>query len=99
MPPQRLPHSGATDGDEVRPGVLRGAPTSMGQLVAALLVLATGVLVQRIRLFGWDFELGMLAVPFTLFLLLGAINSLNLLDGMDGLLASVALIICLALAA
>ena len=40
-----------------------------------------------------------MAVPFTAFLLLGAINSLNLIDGMDGLLSSVALIICIALGA
>ena len=31
-----------------------------------------------------------MAVPFTAFLLLGAINSLNLIDGMDGLLSSIA---------
>jgi UDP-GlcNAc:undecaprenyl-phosphate GlcNAc-1-phosphate transferase len=79
-------------------GRLRGRHKLLGQLIAASLVIATGVLVQKIRLFGWDVELGPLAVPFTLFLLLGAINSLNLLDGMDGLLASVALILCLALA-
>jgi UDP-GlcNAc:undecaprenyl-phosphate GlcNAc-1-phosphate transferase len=47
--------------------------------------------------FSWEIDLGLLAVPFTVFLLLGAINSLNLLDGMDGLLASIGLILCLAM--
>src|SRR5205823_328160 len=37
--------------------------------------------------------------PFTAFFLVGAINSLNLLDGMDGLLSFVGLIICLAMGA
>ena len=41
----------------------------------------------------------MLTLPFTAFFLLGAINSLNLLDGMDGLLSTVGLILCLALGA
>jgi UDP-GlcNAc:undecaprenyl-phosphate GlcNAc-1-phosphate transferase len=63
------------------------------------IVMASGVVVERISLFGWDIELGLLAIPFTLFWLLGAINSLNLIDGMDGLLSSLGLIICLALAA
>src|SRR5439155_5894298 len=51
------------------------------------------------RIFDWHVELGLLAVPFTLFWLLGAINSLNLIDGMDGLLSSVGLIVTLAMAA
>ena len=44
-------------------------------------------------------ELGLLAVPFTALWLLGIINSLNLLDGMDGLLSCVGFIISLAMAA
>jgi UDP-GlcNAc:undecaprenyl-phosphate GlcNAc-1-phosphate transferase len=55
--------------------------------------------VKEIRLFGSVFDLGPLAIPFTCLWLLGAINSLNLIDGMDGLLGSVGLILCGALAA
>jgi len=52
--------------------------------------------VESIHLFGcaWNWVAG---ASFTAFLLLGAINSLNLLDGMDGLLSSIGLIICVAL--
>jgi UDP-GlcNAc:undecaprenyl-phosphate/decaprenyl-phosphate GlcNAc-1-phosphate transferase len=71
----------------------------LGQLLAAAVVIAFGVRVQTIWLFDWSIDLGLLAVPFTLFWLLGAINSLNLLDGMDGLLCSVGIIVCLALGA
>jgi len=77
---------------------LRGRHKLLGQLAAVGIVLASGVLVRNIRLFGWDIDLGMLAVPFTVFWLLGAINSLNLIDGMDGLLTCVGIIVSLALA-
>jgi UDP-GlcNAc:undecaprenyl-phosphate GlcNAc-1-phosphate transferase len=77
---------------------LRGRHKLLGQALAAGIVIAFGVLVRDVQLFGWHLELGPLAVPFTLFLLLGAINSLNLIDGMDGLLGSVGLILSLALA-
>ena len=80
-------------------GLLRGRHKLMGQLAAAAVVVAFGVRVNRIVLFGCQIELGLLALPFTLFILLGAMNSLNLLDGMDGLLSSVGLILCLALGA
>jgi UDP-GlcNAc:undecaprenyl-phosphate/decaprenyl-phosphate GlcNAc-1-phosphate transferase len=78
---------------------LRGRHKLFGQIFAAGIVIASGVLVREVQLFGFHLELGPLAVPFTLFLLLGAINSLNLIDGMDGLLGSVGLILSLALAA
>ena len=78
---------------------LRGRHKLLGQVIAVGIVLAFGVRIESVRLFDWNLELGLLAVPFTLFWLLGAINALNLLDGMDGLLGSVAGIISLALAA
>ena len=44
-------------------------------------------------------KLGFLAVPFTLFWLLGAINAINLIDGIDGLASSVGLVLCATIAA
>jgi UDP-GlcNAc:undecaprenyl-phosphate GlcNAc-1-phosphate transferase len=61
--------------------------------------MGSGLAIQRIRLFSWHLELGLLSAPFTAFWLLATINSLNLLDGMDGLLSSIGFIISLALAA
>jgi UDP-GlcNAc:undecaprenyl-phosphate GlcNAc-1-phosphate transferase len=69
-----------------------------GQIVAVALVVCSGLVVRSIRVFGWDFELGPLAVSFTFLWLLVAINSHNLLDGMDGLLSSFGLIVCATLA-
>jgi UDP-GlcNAc:undecaprenyl-phosphate GlcNAc-1-phosphate transferase len=70
-----------------------------GQIFASLVVVIFGLKVESFRLFGWQVELGMLAIPFTVAWLLGSINSLNLIDGVDGLLGSVGLIIALAIAA
>jgi UDP-GlcNAc:undecaprenyl-phosphate GlcNAc-1-phosphate transferase len=78
-------------------GRLRGRHKLLGQIAAVAVVIFSGVQVRTVHLLGGEFELGPTSVPFTAFLLLGAINSLNLLDGMDGLLSSIAFIICLAL--
>jgi UDP-GlcNAc:undecaprenyl-phosphate GlcNAc-1-phosphate transferase len=75
--------------------LLRGRHKLMGQVLAIAQVVACGTLIERLRFFDWEIELGLLAVPFTVFFLLGAINSLNLIDGMDGLLSSVGLIVTL----
>jgi UDP-GlcNAc:undecaprenyl-phosphate GlcNAc-1-phosphate transferase len=71
----------------------------LGQVLAALILIYPGDLViERIALFGFDIELGMMSVPFTLFWFLASINALNLLDGMDGLLGTVGMVVCGALA-
>jgi UDP-GlcNAc:undecaprenyl-phosphate GlcNAc-1-phosphate transferase len=77
---------------------LRGRYKLLGQLAAVAIVMYSGLVVEQIRLFDWTIELGLLAIPFTAFWLLGAINSLNLIDGMDGLLSGVGASICLAMA-
>jgi UDP-GlcNAc:undecaprenyl-phosphate GlcNAc-1-phosphate transferase len=77
---------------------LRGRHKLMGQGLAIAFVMSSGLIVRSIRLCDWTVELGILAIPFTAFWLLGAINALNLLDGMDGLLSSVGIIISLAMA-
>jgi UDP-GlcNAc:undecaprenyl-phosphate GlcNAc-1-phosphate transferase len=78
-------------------GRLRGRHKLLGQLAAISAVIATGVRIDSVHLLSVDFELGILAIPFTVFFLLGTINSLNLLDGMDGLLTSIAFCLCLVL--
>ena len=47
---------------------------------------------------GIDFRLGVLAIPFTLFWLLGAVNALNFIDGVDGLATSVGIVLSVAIA-
>jgi len=79
-------------------GRLRGRHKLFGQAVAAGVVIAFGVRVERVEAFGQELELGLLSLPFTLLWLLGAINSINLLDGMDGMLGCVGFVISSALA-
>lgn len=80
---------------------LRARYKLAGQLAAILVLLIGGnYLIDRVTLFGWHFELGLVfGVPFTVFWFLAAINAINLLDGMDGLLGTVGLLICGTLAA
>ncbi len=73
---------------------LRGKYKLLGQLCAVGIVIAFGVRIEHVHFFEWEIELGYSSIPLTVFLLLGAINSLNLLDGMDGLLGSVGVIVC-----
>ncbi len=77
---------------------LRGRQKLVGQTVAASVLVASGLVVERIQVFSWSFELGLLAVPFTLLWLVGAINALNLIDGVDGLATGVGVILSLGIA-
>jgi UDP-GlcNAc:undecaprenyl-phosphate GlcNAc-1-phosphate transferase len=72
---------------------LRGVHKLVGQTVAVAIVMSSGLVMEHVNFFGWTLDLGPLAMPVTAFWLLAAINSLNLIDGMDGLLTSVGLII------
>lgn len=73
--------------------LLRGRQKLLGQLAAALVLIATGLCIKSFEVFGWRVDLGLLSVPFTIFWLLGAINSVNLLDGIDGLASTVGIIL------
>jgi UDP-GlcNAc:undecaprenyl-phosphate GlcNAc-1-phosphate transferase len=79
-------------------GCLRGRYKLLGQVIAITILVSAGLIVDTIRVADTDLPLNLMAIPFTVFFLLGAINSLNLLDGMDGLLGTVGLIVTLAFA-
>lgn len=71
----------------------------LGQAASSLILIFPGnLLIERVALFGFELELGMASVPFTLFWFLASINALNLLDGMDGLLGTVGMVVCGSLA-
>ena len=46
---------------------LRGRQKLLGQTLAASALIVSGLLVERIQVFNWQIELGLLAIPFTLF--------------------------------
>lgn len=51
-----------------------------------------------IPLWGKEIKLGILYIPLALFVLIGCTNSVNLTDGVDGLAASVTVVVCVFLA-
>ena len=78
---------------------LRGPQKIFIQCVAASLIIAGGLTIENVGIFGSVINLRWLALPFTLFWLLGAINSVNLLDGIDGLATTVGIILAATLGA
>src|SRR5262249_17740010 len=78
-------------------GVIRARHKLLGQISAALLVVPFIAPFDHVEIFGSRVELGWLAGPLALLWLLGAVNSMNLLDGMDGLLGTVSVLIAIAL--
>jgi UDP-GlcNAc:undecaprenyl-phosphate/decaprenyl-phosphate GlcNAc-1-phosphate transferase len=61
------------------------------QVCAVLPIALAGYSIDKIVAFGYRIELGPLAIPITVIWLIGCINALNLIDGMDGLASVVGL--------
>lgn len=62
----------------------------LGQLLAALVVVLNGVVIEYINLpFGGMIEFGILSIPITILWIVGITNAINLIDGLDGLAAGV----------
>lgn len=77
---------------------IRGRQKFLAQIAAVFCVSVVGGLrIERIELFGYQLEMGVAAIPFTMFWLLGAINALNLIDGVDGLATTIGLVFSVAL--
>jgi UDP-GlcNAc:undecaprenyl-phosphate GlcNAc-1-phosphate transferase len=76
---------------------LTGIYKLIGQMLAATLLVAGGFRFEMISLFGWTLGLGDFSIPFSIFFCLGAINAFNLIDGADGLAASIGAVVLLTL--
>jgi undecaprenyl-phosphate alpha-N-acetylglucosaminyl 1-phosphatetransferase len=70
-------------------------------VVASIMVLAGGVVLGDLGglLSGSTLELGIFAIPFTIFSVIGGINAVNMIDGIDGLAGTLSLISLLLIAA
>ncbi|MBX3439301.1 MAG: undecaprenyl/decaprenyl-phosphate alpha-N-acetylglucosaminyl 1-phosphate transferase [Planctomycetaceae bacterium] len=77
---------------------LRGRQKLFGQIAAISVLIASGLIIRKFTIFEWGIDLGLLSVPFTMFWMLGAINALNLIDGVDGLATSIGIVFSLTLA-
>ena len=62
---------------------LRGRQKLLGQVLICCSLMILGFTLPKLSLFGWEIELGLLAIPVTLGWLLLTINSVNLIDGAD----------------
>lgn len=64
-----------------------GAKTKfLGQLLAASIILFYGnIILDKITLWGYSLNFGILAYPITIIFVLACINMINLIDGLDGL--------------
>lgn len=61
-----------------------------GQIIAALIPILSGLQIEYITMpDGKVIEFGWLAIPITLFWIVGITNAINLIDGLDGLAAGV----------
>jgi len=66
-----------------------------GQLVAATIIMAAGFTIPRFHIPFWgSIELGWAAYPVTALWIAVLSNSINLIDGMDGLAGSVSVTVC-----
>jgi UDP-GlcNAc:undecaprenyl-phosphate GlcNAc-1-phosphate transferase len=73
---------------------LTGIYKLIGQVLAVSVLVASGAQFDQISIFGFLIPLGDFRIPFTMFFCLGAINAFNLIDGADGLAASIGAIVC-----
>lgn len=78
---------------------LSGRQKLLGQVLAASVLMANGLIIHKVSIFGLPIDLGYFGILFTLFWLLGAVNALNLLDGIDGLATTVGIILVSTIAA
>jgi UDP-GlcNAc:undecaprenyl-phosphate GlcNAc-1-phosphate transferase len=71
---------------------LSAAPKLIVQAIAATLVIAAGLLIERVTIGGTTWQLGLWAYPVTLVWVIGLTNAFNLIDGIDGLACGIAVI-------
>ena len=62
------------------------------QIVAGIILCVFGVTLNQICVFGHILDLGIFAYPITVIWVIGITNSLNLIDGMDGLCSGITVI-------
>jgi UDP-GlcNAc:undecaprenyl-phosphate/decaprenyl-phosphate GlcNAc-1-phosphate transferase len=68
----------------------------LGQIIAALTVVLSGIQIEFITIpFGSKIEFGLWSFPITVFWIIAVTNAINLIDGLDGLAAGISSIVLL----
>ena len=78
---------------------MRGRQKLAGQILAACILLPTGITIREISIVGIPISFGDLAPIVTLIALVGAMNALNLIDGVDGLACTTGIVLSISIAA
>jgi len=78
---------------------MRGRQKLLAQIIAATIMLPTGIVIRQVSILGYQISFGDLAPLITLITLVGAINALNLIDGVDGLACTTGIVLSLSVAA
>ena len=77
--------------DDIKP--IKASYKFIGQLIAAIIVVFYGhVVLEDVSAFGLYINFSYLSYPLTLAFILGCINCMNLIDGLDGLAAGISAI-------
>lgn len=76
--------------DDVRG--LGAGPKLVIEFAAAGVMLSSGLLIERVTVLGFTWPLGLLAWPVTTAWIVGLTNAFNLIDGVDGLAAGIAVL-------
>lgn len=71
---------------------LGAGPKLLLELAAAVVIMSSGLLIQRITLLGITIPLGWMAWPITAAWIVGMTNAFNLIDGVDGLASGIAVL-------
>ncbi len=72
--------------DDINP--LKPTTKLWGQLLVAFILVFFGkIYITELSIFGWNIDLDIWAYPLSMFIIIGCINSINLIDGLDGLAA------------
>lgn len=83
--------------DDINP--LRARYKLIGQILSSIIIVFYGnVILQDIYIFDYYINFGSLAMPLTIFFIVGCINAINLIDGLDGLAGGISSIYFLTIA-
>lgn len=66
----------------------------LGQGLSGVVLCAFGITLRYVTVFGYTLDLGILAYPVTVILVIGVTNILNLIDGLDGLCSGISIFGC-----
>lgn len=74
---------------------LRPLHKFLGQILASFPFVIFGISINQVSGLGWVVDLGIFGIPLTVFWLVACSNLINLMDGLDGLAASISLVAAL----